>query len=210
MNRKFALALCLGLASLILSPVVYAAETLIAGTGGSPPVTQSSFAILSPGGNDFATSFTVPAGTSYTLSHLQVAAYHYPGNGGSATFTINPSVAGVPGAPLTTFNTATVESFTEATAGLTLSPSGTPVLQAGQKYWLVGRSNSDQVNWVHGFFAFGETASSNGASWNVHQGGNVPAFAVLGVAVPEPSTLMLLSFALAAMFLPRSGISVRH
>src|SRR5262249_46469417 len=130
----------------------------------------------------------------------------YPGvNGTTATFSINPDAAGVPGAALTSFDTSIIESFTEATAALTLTPSGSAVLQGGQKYWLVGRSTSDYVNWVHAFNKFGETAGGTGTSWQVSQGSNLPAFAVLGVAVPEPSALVLAAVALAVVALPRHG-----
>jgi hypothetical protein len=209
MTRTFLGAFFLTFAGIVLSPVLGSAETLIAGTGGSPPVMQSSFTGLLSGINEYATSFTVPAGTSYTLTHLQLAAFHYPGNGGTATFTIKLDSAGVPGSALVTFNTSTIEAFTEATAGLTLTPAGSPLLAGDQKYWIVGQSTSDQVNWVHAFNKFGETAGGDGTTWQVGQGSNVPAFAVLGVAVPEPSTLTLLVIVLGAMFVPRSGHS-RH
>ena len=99
MNRKFVGELFLGLAlAAILPPCCYATETLIAGTGGSPPATQSSFAILSPDGHQNAESFAVPMGTSYMLTHLQLAAYHYPSiNGTTALFTINSNVSDAPG-----------------------------------------------------------------------------------------------------------------
>jgi hypothetical protein len=109
--------------------------------------------------------------------------------------------AGAPAAALTSFNAAIVE----ATAALTLAPSGAPVLQGGQKYWLVGRSTSDYVDWVHGFNKFGETASASGTSWDVSQGPTLPAFAVLGLAVREPTTLMLMGIRLVAAVLRRRG-----
>jgi hypothetical protein len=207
MHRKSVVGSFACLAIVVLSPTFCsAAETLIAGTGGSPPSTQSSFAILSPDGHQNAESFTVPAGTSYTLTHLQLAAYHYPTiNGTTALFTISSNVFGAPGVPLTSFNASISESFTEATAGLTLAPSNTLILQGGQKYWITGQTTSDQVNWVHGLNAFGETGFFAGGFWQIGQGGNVPAFAVLGVAVPEPSTLMLVAFAVGTMCLRRSS-----
>ena len=206
MNGKVAIALFIGLAAIVQSRADYGAETLIAGTGGSPPVTQSSFVGLAPGGSPYAASFLVPAGSSYALTHLQLAAYHYPGvNGTTATFSINPDANGVPGLPLTSFNASIIESFTEATAALTLTPTGSPVLQGGQKYWLVGRSTSDYVNWVHAFNKFGETAGATGTSWQVSQGSNLPAFAVLGAAVPEPSALILVAIAVAGGVLSRHG-----
>src|SRR4029079_5651597 len=118
--------------------------------------------------------------------------------------------AGVPGVPLTSFNTSIVEAFTEATAGLTLTPSGSPVLAGGQKYWLVGRSTSDYVNWVHAFGKFGETAGGNGASWHVSQGSNLPAFAVLGTAAPAPSAPGLVSVGLVGVAVRRRGGDARR
>lgn len=208
MIRRFVVAVCLSVAAAVLSPALRAAEILIAGTGGSPPVTQSSFVGLLSGGNTYATSFSVPVGPSYALAHLQLAAFHYTGNGGSAIFTISANAAGLPGSALETFNVSTVEALTEATAGFTVAPASPLILNGGQKYWITGRSTSGQVNWVHGFGAFGETAFSNGTSWQLSPGSNLPAFAVLGDAVPEPGTVVLVAIALGAMWLPRRGGSL--
>ena len=190
MNRIIAIAI---LATLAQSPAVRAAETLIAGTGGSPPVIQSSFVALFSTGNQYATSFTVPAGTPYDLTELQLAAYHYPTTPGlSATFSINLDEAGIPGTPLISFDAA-ITGTTEADSSLSFIPSTTVLLEGGQKYWIVGRATSSQVNWLHAFNQFGETAGPqrDGPLWVLNENSNVPAFAVLGVAVPEPSACLL-------------------
>jgi hypothetical protein len=186
--------------ALAASPDSCAAQTLIAGTGGSPPAFSSSFiGLLSH--LDVATPFTVPPGSPYAVTQFQTPAFHYPGLAGTtARFAIHADVAGAPGAELVAFPT---DDITTTEQVLTLAPSHVLVLQPATRYWLAGGTLGEQVNWnIPAGNVFGQLASRNTSTgvWTVQPGdnGNIPAFAVLGTAVPEPAGLALAGLAIIA------------
>ena len=189
------------------APVAFTAPipTVIASTGGSPPDFSPGFLGLLPH-LEVATPFKVPVGSAYTIAELQTPAFHYVGiSGSSATFTIHEDAAGVPGAELVSFSTQGI-STTERV--LSLAPSHTQVVLPGERYWLSGGTFEQQVNWNFPNNVFGTLAvlSRDTGLWRVQQGtGNIPAYAVLGIAVPEPSGAVLFVAGLIPAIVCRGG-----
>jgi hypothetical protein len=171
-------------------------QSLIAGTGGTPPTTQTSFAGLLPG-LEVASSFQVIAGQSpFAISELQIVAFHYPTTAGtSAKFTLYEDTASGPGAVVATF---LADNITTTEQSLALVPVQPAVVLPETRYWLAGLTLSEQVNWVHGNNAFSQTASRSRGAWMVPPGsnGNAVAFALFGTALPEPGSIMLTGLSL--------------
>jgi hypothetical protein len=201
--RQFRVGLkALSLATLLLAgvflPARCVAQTLVAGTGGIPPALQNSFHIMNEG-QEGAVSFITNPGAPWTITQVQVAAYHYDGiQGDSATFRIYTDVLGLPGTEVVSFavtNLPGLPAVDEPSSApvLNLIPTAPLVLQPSTKYWLSCITTQQQVNWVHGLNALAPLAfKSAGGAWQPsNPNGNAPAFALLGMSIPEPTSLLL-------------------
>jgi hypothetical protein len=133
-----------------------------------------------------------------TLDTIRVAAFFDSGLNDFTVY-IAPNIAGEPGSPL--------ESFTNLSFGvvpgiLTLNSISHPLLTAGTRYWVVMTAPqlaNSQGEWNLNDQGFGGVLARNffGAfAWTLDPG-PTPAFDVSGTVVPEPSTFVLASAALA-------------
>jgi len=142
----------------------------------------------------------VPNVSGY-LSQIQLATIVESGLP-ETDFTISlDNGSGIPGIALESFNNI----IDPANGVLTLSSITTPLLQAGQKYWLTDRpvSTDTITGWYEnnlgltGNYAYANAGTSE--NWdNLGTAGNPDsAFSISVIPVPEPSTfgLMLLAFA---------------
>jgi hypothetical protein len=172
--------------------IVTASPVCIAGSSGvsPPPFWENSFSGLIPSVEE-AVLFTVVSGGPYFIEDLEIAAYHYKGMAGStAYFSINVDDGCKPGDAL-----AAIEMTGITTSQQVVSATFTEevILNSNTDYWIVGTTQHGQVNWNLGEYAFGTGAYRiNQGEWHVYSGSNISAFAILGLPVPEPATILLL------------------
>jgi hypothetical protein len=180
------------------APLVVAGSQLV-----SPPAffPNSFWGITSS--IDRAFAFSVIGGGPYRVEELQIAAFHYdflPGNTGD--FSIHLDESGRPGAEIGTFRFNSIGTTAQI---LSSSPTSEVVLNSSTPYWILGSTTRGQVNWNLGDNVFGRIAYRSGsAEWTVENGRNVSAFAILGAAVPEPGSIVLLASAIIAAINRRS------
>src|SRR5579871_4960627 len=152
--------------------------------------------------NQWAMQFTVPAGPSYVLTGIQVPLAFISGQA-TALFSIENDAGGKPGAVLDTF-TFTGSSSTPA---ILIGVSAlNPLLAGGGQYWLAAQMNPGIVATSKWFAsasllsgqALGPVASRSvpfpSSQWSVATNTQA-AFEVDGNAVPEPSSLLLVTTA---------------
>lgn len=188
-------SICLFLLPLFFVSVqtAYAEAVLIAGSSGQspPPFLEDSFWGITTS-IDRAFAFTLDVEGQYNLDSLEVAAYHCEGMAGStATFSIRPEVDGLPGDII--IDTFTVSNISTTPQILTVEASEQAELSSGSTYWIVGETSQGQVNWNLADDVFGAYAYRvEDGDWIFDDYGNVSAFAIHGIEVPEPGTVLLL------------------
>ncbi len=140
---------------------------------------------------DMAFPFSLDAEYPCLVSGLQVAAHHYEYmSGSSAEFSIHVDDGGVPGAEVLSFFTDDIDTRQRA---VTMAVADPVLLAPSVQYWIVGSTEQSQVNWNLGDMAFGTAAYKPGADdWVMLEDTNVSAFALIGEAVPEPASLLLM------------------
>ncbi len=179
--------------------VTRASGAVIAGsTPASPPVYMpTSFWGFTPA-IDRAFQFTLFGSAPCYAEQLQVVVYHYDGLAGdTAAFSIRADNYGIPGSLLCRFNITNIPLAADV---LTSPGDSTPLLQPNTPYWLVGATPQGQVNWNLDTTARGTSAYSVfGGDWNVLTDTQLSAYAILGTAVPEPVTFLLLAGTLASV-----------
>lgn len=145
------------------------------------------------------TSGTVSAAIAPLSSRLQL-------NSSSITFELLTDAGGTPGVLLDTFFFTAPPITVPATAlEVAASTTDAPVLNAGTPYWLealmVATPPTSFPLW------FEASPTLNGTVWSSTGGVNsdfLPAFAIQGVATPEPATWTLIPPAIMALGLIRS------
>jgi hypothetical protein len=179
--------------AIVMVQAVDVRATVLAGSTmeSPPPFLPDSFWDLTPS-VDRAFPFQLIPGGPYLVEELQIAAFHYEGlTGDTAEFSIRTDDNGFPGSEIATF---AVEGITTTEQVITVPVLEHSVLDSGTTYWLVGSTLQQQVNWNLGDDAFGPGAYQvEGQEWVLLRQTNTSAYAILGSAVPEPSSAVLLA-----------------
>lgn len=138
--------------------------------------------------------FTVLGSEPLTLETLVVAAHRFDG-GGTAVFAIREDDAGMPGLRLGAFITIDLDADQRRHE---IGIAGeAPLVLPGATYWLSAESPAGEYRWnlaggPDGNGAFGDTAFKRlGGQWTPRSG-NLAAFTLLGVPIPEPTAGWLL------------------
>jgi len=151
---------------------------------------------------DRAFPFVVRPGGPYQVSVLEAAVHHYVSMpGSSADFSIHLDESGLPGAPIAMFRMSGISTEQVVVSSLLSSPV---LLNSDERYWIVGSTESGQVNWNLGDSTFGEAAYRvNDGPWEYFDSTNVSGFALLGTPVPEPLSIFLYGAALLMVWFYR-------
>ena len=197
------MVVCVLMSQVALGGPVASGLVVVAGSSleSPPPFWENSFWGITRS-IDRAFPFDVQPFGPYQVLELEVAAYHYEGMAGaSADFSIHLDDSGTPGAAIALFQMSGI-STTQTVVSSSLSE---PVLlNSSERYWIIGSTASGQVNWNLGDSTFGEAAFRvNDGPWEFLDRANVSGFALLGTAVPEPSTLSVLVLSGLAMYARR-------
>lgn len=160
----------------------------------------SSFASLLGGHPESIGEAFTPSG-SFDLSQVLLPLGSAGGTNGVDVF-LEGSVSGLPGAVLESWS---VTGLVSTPMLEDLSASGVQPLSGGTTYWIVVAPIAPDTSARWTFNDIGDSsefASNNGSGWNAVPGGESPALEVTGTAaVPEPSTLLLLSAGLLGLAL---------
>jgi hypothetical protein len=184
------------------------AVTLLILLGLTPAVGQAAVILgnlgATRGGNQsigptqwYAASFTMGS-TPYKLSDVQVTLGNNPVAG--TTFLLETDASGHPSGTVVSTLPTNTPAFGSGTTTYTFSPGSPITLAAGTKYWLVGHTptgggntawNNSSSNPAGSGATFSGFASSgnSGSAWTTAT--NSVLFQIDGVAVPEPSSLIL-------------------
>jgi hypothetical protein len=200
--KRAALAVCLLAGSLQASTII-----------SDFPPTQSAYIGWSASGGtiEFAYGFTMPSGSSYLLTSLDVQLFYTPGNvtGGdpySFSLYLNTPLSG---SPLTTFQLPS--SVSTADAVYNLAPNSPVLLLGGATYYLAyartGLVAGGGVNW-DGLGVPAGIASPSTTVYQVVDGTVFPftsnyqnTYAINGTVTPEPASIAVVAGGIAILLL---------
>src|SRR5262249_36200918 len=208
MQKAIVVLTFFSLFTLFVVPVQCIGDTIYNNLGPGLSYTSGGLVVGSfpPDVFDVAAPFSVPVGPAFNPTEINISLTSLSGPNSFIVRLMNDA-AGHPGSLISSWSLNNVPSFLGTT---TIQPSQIifgitgVTLQSNTQYWLgafPGTPSSEGAwNFVLGF---GQVASSkdDGNTWTVFTGASIPGFRVVGDAVPEPGTVMLVSIGLTALLI---------